>query len=85
MKHLECLPKIALLRQRCNENSTQTEGTSAESESRDVAAAPASDWIYLLNCNNLDSWHSYNETAPRPAWKIEDGVIVLHDDNASDE
>lgn len=76
---------FALLPQGCSETTTPAESTSAEPESQDVAAAPASDWISLFNGNNLDGWHSYNETAPGPAWNIEDGVIVLNVNNASNE
>lgn len=38
MKHLACLPLFALLPQGCSETSTPAESTSAEPDSRDVAA-----------------------------------------------
>ena len=51
-----------------------------------AADKAAGDWIDLFNGHDLDGWHTYNETAPRPAWIVEDGAIVLNvDDATSDE
>ncbi len=35
------------------------------------------DWVTLFNGENLDGWHSYGESAPRPEWIVDDGAIVL--------
>lgn len=34
-------------------------------------------WLALFNGENLDGWRSYGETAPLPAWIVENGAIVL--------
>ncbi|MEQ8206840.1 MAG: hypothetical protein RIA65_11735 [Woeseia sp.] len=85
MKQLECLPFFALLPQRCNETATRAERTSAERESRDTAAALASERISLFISSNLDGWQSHSETAAGPAWNVEDGVIVLDGDSVCSE
>ncbi|PJJ76687.1 uncharacterized protein DUF1080 [Thermoflavifilum aggregans] len=40
-------------------------------------------WISLFNSRDLTGWHSYHQSAPAPAWKVQDGAIVLdHSGNA---
>ena len=40
-------------------------------------------WISLFNGHDLSGWHSYHQSGPAPAWKVEDGAIVLdHSDGA---
>lgn len=41
------------------------------------SAQSAHGWQKLFNGKNLEGWHSYRQTAPAPAWKVQDGAIVL--------
>lgn len=83
MKYTACLPLFALLLLGCGD-STPSADDDSEAPVSDNAVA-SGDWVLLFNGNNLDGWHSYNEKAPRPAWIVEDGAIVLDVDNASNE
>lgn len=47
--------------------------------------AEADDWVPLFNGHNLDGWHSYGESAPRPEWIVLDDAIVLNVDAATSE
>lgn len=50
-------------------------GEAREEES--LSQQAAGEWTVLFNGENLDGWRSYGESAPRPAWIVEDGAIVL--------
>jgi hypothetical protein len=50
-----------------------------------AADTASDDWIVLFNGHNLDGWHTYNEAAPRAAWIVEDGAIVLDVDEATND
>jgi len=45
----------------------------------------SAEWIELFNGENLDGWRTYGGTAPRPAWIVEDGAIMLNADDSTTE
>ena len=47
------------------------------------ARPESTEWIELFNGENLDGWRTYGEAAPRPAWVVEDGVIMLDVDDST--
>jgi hypothetical protein len=47
--------------------------------------AESDGWVPLFNGHNLDGWHSYGESAPRPEWIVLDDAIVLNVDAATTE
>lgn len=55
----------------CSREAPREEGSSQQA---------AGEWKLLFNGENLDGWRSYGEAAPKPAWIVEDGAIVLDAD-----
>ena len=47
------------------------------------ALPESAEWIELFNGENLDGWRTYGESAPRPAWIVEDGAIKLDVDEST--
>jgi len=58
----------------CSSEAGQEDGPSQ---------AAVAEWIILFNGEDLDGWRSYGEAAPRPAWIVEDGAIVLDADEST--
>ena len=60
----------------CSGEAPQAEGSSQ---------VTAGDWTVLFNGENLDGWRSFGESAPHPAWMVEDGAIMLNVDEGTEE
>ncbi len=59
-------------------------GCNREASQEERLTQPAAvEWTVLFNGENLDGWRSYGEAAPRPAWIVEDGAIVLDADEST--
>lgn len=54
-----------------------TTTVSAQQLNTLTAAQKQEGWKLLFNGHNLDGWHSYNESQPGKAWKVQGGTIVL--------
>ena len=53
-------------------------GCNREARQEERLSQPAAvEWTVLFNGEDLDGWRSYGEAAPRPAWIVSDGAIVL--------
>jgi len=60
----------------CSDEAPQAEGRSE---------VTAGDWTVLFNGENLDGWRTFAESAPHPAWIVDDGAIVLNVDEGTEE
>jgi len=59
-------------------------GSNGETRQQQGPLQPAAgEWTVLFNGENLDGWRSYGETAPNPAWMVEDGAIMLDVDEST--
>ncbi len=59
-------------------------GCNREASQEERLTQPAAvEWTVLFNGENLDGWRSYGEAAPRPAWTVSDGAIVLDADDST--
>jgi hypothetical protein len=56
--------------QKNNENAGEKENTLTKKELNDG-------WQLLFNGKDLSGWHSYLQSEPGKAWKVENGAIVL--------
>jgi hypothetical protein len=58
---------------------------SAPAICQDGAEPEDSGWVALFNGETLDGWRTYGESAPKSAWIVEDGAIVLDVDETTTE
>ena len=60
------------------------DGCNREARQEERLSQPAAvEWTVLFNGEDLDGWRSYGEAAPRPAWTVSDGAIVLDADEST--